>query len=817
MIQKIYLCVVIGLLAISCNPTKNLGSNEVFLRGNTIDISGKIIEQDVLYPYIKQRDNKRAMWFFKVKLQQHLMFNDSALVVKNDKKRKKLTAKNQKRLEAGKDTVEFKPTFFTRLKQSGEKPVIFDSTLAFETATQFEKALFNRGYFHSKITPHFQYNKKRNKVSVIYTADEGPQFKLNKIAIVINDTSLKESVKTTNKYSLLHKGDPFNTDKIDHERLRFTSEMRNQGYYYFTKEYLVYEIDSSIEGNLVDIKIILKNPSEINTASDSVTITQHEKYRIGSITLNTSFNPKFNDNPSDSIHFENLIYVNLSRLEYDPHTFVNKLFYNSGEYYSQGAESKTYTRLSGLNNFKYINIGFSKDDQDTNLLNCNILMTPFPSQSVGVEVEGTNTSGNLGVSGYLSYLHRNIFNNAEQLKIRIKGGLEAQQTNSVSDQSNPDGFNIFNTVEYGIESSLTFQDLLLPSGLNEKILRKFNQPKTSFNYIMNYQNRPDFERFLINSSMAYIFTNKGVHTNQFYIYPIDLSFIRIKKSADFAKRLDELNNPLLDATYDNQFIAGSRIIETWTNKKTTSQNSFALNRAQFELAGNVLYLADKALNNSPTIDTASGDTYYSIGGVRYAQFVKVQNDFHYNTRVGRSQTMAYRFLGGIGVPYGNAKSLPYDRSFYGGGANDMRGWQARSLGPGSMIDSLKVGVDQVADIKLQLSAEYRFNIFKTLEGAIFADAGNIWLLREDPARPNADFDIKRFYEEIALSVGTGARFNFGFLLIRLDWGIKIFDPSLPKGQRFVLNNGDYLNNYKEYTGGKSYQYSVFNLGIGYPF
>ena len=156
-------------------------------------------------------------------------------------------------------------------------------------------------------------------------------------------------------------------------------------------------------------------------------------------------------------------------------------------------------------NFKYINIGFSKDDQDTNLLNCNILMTPFPSQSVGVEVEGTNTSGNLGVSGYLSYLHRNIFSNAEQLKIRIKGGLEAQQTNSVSDDSNPDGLNIFNTVEYGIESSLTFQDLILPSRLSEKILRKFNQPKTSVNYIMNYQNRPDFERFLINSSMAAFF------------------------------------------------------------------------------------------------------------------------------------------------------------------------------------------------------------------------------------------------------------------------------------------------------------------------
>lgn len=817
MIQKIYVCLVIGLLAISCKPTKNLGPNQVYLQNNKIDISGKIIEQDVLYPYLKQRDNKRALWFFKVKLQQYLMFDEEKVKIKNEKKRQKIQTKNQKRLEAGKDTLEFKPSMAYKLKKGGEKPVIFDSTLAYETAEQFEKALFNRGYFHNKVTPEFQYNKKGNKVQVVYTADEGPQFKINKIALVINDTALKDAVKVANKYSLLHKGDPYNTDKIDNERMRFTGEMRNQGYYYFSKEYLVYEIDSGLADNVVNIKVILKNPSEINTSNDSLTVTKHEKYRVGTITLNTSFNPKFNDDPTDSIHFENLIYVNLSRLKYDPHTFVNKLFYSSGEYYSQEAEARTYTRLSGLNNFKYINIGFSKDDQDTNLLNCNILMTPFPSQSVGVEVEGTNTSGNLGISGYLSYLHRNIFSNAEQLKIRIKGGLEAQQTNSVSDENNPDGLNIFNTVEYGIESSLTFQDLILPSGLSEKILRKFNRPKTSVNYIMNYQNRPDFERFLVNSSMAYIFTNKNVNTNQFFIYPIDLSFIRINKSADFAQRLEELNNPLLDATYDNQFIAGSKIIETWTNKETTAQRSFSWNRAQFEMAGNLLYLADKALNSTPVMDTASGDTYYTLGEVRYAQFVKIQNDFHYNTRINQSQTVAYRFLGGVGVPYGNAKSLPYDRSFYGGGANDMRGWQARSLGPGSMIDSLKVGVDQVADIKLQVSVEYRFNIFKALEGALFADAGNIWLLRKDEARPNADFDLDRFYKEIALSVGTGARFNFGFLLVRLDWGIKLYDPALPIGQRWVIDRGDYLNNYQNYTGGKSYQYSVFNLGIGYPF
>ena len=181
--------------------------------------------------------------------------------------------------------------------------------------------------------------------------------------------------------------------------------------------------------------------------------------------------------------------------------------------------------------------------------------------------------------------------------------------------------------------------------------------------------------------------------------------------------------------------------------------------------------------------------------------------------------MAYRFLGGLGVAYGNNKVLPYDRSFYGGGANDNRGWRARSLGPGSMIDSLKAGIDQVADIKIQISAEYRFKMFKALEGALFADAGNIWLFRDDPERPNANFEWDRFYKELALSTGIGLRFNFGFLLVRLDWGFKIIDPNLPEGERFVLRKipGGYLENYQKYSGGASYNKNVLNLGIGYPF
>ncbi|MFT6802506.1 MAG: outer membrane protein assembly factor BamA [Salibacteraceae bacterium] len=801
-IKKIYVLAVFGFAIVACNPVKHIPKGKVFLKNNWIAISSKVIDQDALYPYLRQKSNKRALWVVKIKMQQYLLYNDSALAVRNEKKHHKTDAKNQKRLAAGKDTIAFKPVLGFRLKKAGEAPVIFDTRATTETAEQLNKALFNKGYFKNEIFVDLEYNSDSTKVNVIYSAAPGEQYNLNRIALVIADSSLTSAIKIANTFSLLHTGDFYNTEVIDAERLRFTTEMRNQGFFYFAKEYIDFEIDSALSGNEVNIKIIIKNPTIDDPNSDQKIVTQHKKYTIGHITLNTSFNPNFTDQLDDSIHFENLIYVNLSRLRYNPHSFINKLFFKKGDLYNQNKEQRSYARISGLNNFSYINIGFLPDANNPDILNCNILMTPLPSQSIGIETEGTTSSGNLGVSGYLNYTHRNLFGNAEEFKIRLKGGVEAQQTNSNTDDENK----AFNTIEWGAETSIIFQELILPYGIKSTILKKFNRPKTSVNFIINYQQRPDFTRRLIHISTGYFFTRKDVNTNEVFLYPIDISYINIDKEDAFQARLDELNNPLLNSTYDNQFILGSRVIETWSNRISIQQKSFILNRIQAEVAGNALSLIDQSIPNAEN----NGD-FTTLGGVRYAQFFKFQNDWHLTNRVSRNSSLAYKFLAGIGVPYGNSEALPYDRSFYGGGANDNRGWRARTLGPGSLLDSdsVKSGVDQVADIKIQISAEYRFNIVKSIEGAAFIDAGNIWLLKNDPERANAHFDISRFYKELAIAVGPGIRLNFGFLLVRFDWGFKIYNPGLPVTQRWLgQDNNNFTENIKN---------STFNLGIGYPF
>lgn len=800
-IKKIYIPLAISIIMGACNPIHYIAKNEVYLKSNKVQIANQIALVDFLTPHIQQKANTRYFWAVKVKMQQYLMFNDSNITVRNNKKKRKYYAKNKKRVLHGKDTSEFIPVLGDRIKQIGEAPVIFDKNLSKKTIVQFKKTLFNLGFFHNQVSVDYNYNRDSNKVKVRYVTIEGPQFIFDKITIESEDTTLIEAIQLANTYSILHDGDPYNTDNIDRERTRFTTEMRNQGYFYFSKDFITYEVDSARDGNLVDLKIIIKNPPP----TDSELAKSNIKYTIGEITINSSYNPNFTTTLTDTIHFGDLIYENLSQLKYNPDLFLDIFFLKKGHMYSLRDQDRTYSRVLGLNNFSYINIGFIPSLSDSSILNCNVLLTPLPTQTIGVEIEGVNSSSNLGVSGYFNYQNRNLFGNAEEFKIRFKGGVEAQQTNS-SQASDPNLFQLVNTFEYGIESSLIFQKLLLPYSIKTNLLKQFNQPKTSLNFIINYQARPDFKRNLINISTGYFFSRKKENTIDYFIYPTDISFIRINKSAAFEERLNSLNNPLLNSTYDDQFILSTRLITSWSNFTNINQKSRILNRAQFEIGGNLISLLKPLLT-----EPEPNEDYYTVSGVRYAQFFKMQNDWSITQEINQNQSFAFKALAGIGVPYGNSEALPYDRSFYGGGANDNRGWRARTLGPGSLRadNPAKNGVDQVADIKLLIGAEYRFKIIKSVEGALFVDAGNIWLLKADPSRPDANFALDRFLREFAIAAGPGLRFNFGFLLIRFDWGFRLHDPAEPIGQRWIGQKPDYWKNYNNN--------SVFNLGIGYPF
>ncbi len=801
----------------SCSSTKHLAENEKLVTKVKVKTDGKY-EGDPLLPVVRQLPNRKTLWLFRIHLAIYNTYDQEKLKKRNEKKRKKIALKNQKRLELGKDSIEFKPVWGYRFwKKSGEPPVIYDSLLSIKSVTALENFLFNRGYFNNSVSYHTseKYEKRhKKKTKVIYCVHLGTPYKINKLSIHMNDTALKDDIKEAIKGTLVHPGELYNANTLDDERSRFASKMRDRGYYYFNREYIKYEIDSMIGNHKVDVKMFIQDMVKTiatKSGTDSTVIEKHHKYTINKIYVNTSFNPRFTDDYDDSLSFMNLTFINKRLLNYYPRPIRYSIFIRKGKLYSEAAQRYTYSRLSGTNNFKFVNITFEEGDKPYSL-DCKVNMTPFPHQSIGFEVEGTNTSSNLGVSGYLTYQNKNIFKGMEIFRVRVKGGVEAQQTNALGDntQGENNTLSIFNTVEYGIEMSLSLQQLIALTRRKVTDVPLYQNPRTTFTGIYNFQNRPDFKRELINASISYFFTIDRKNRNTFRFFPITVSFIRIDKSPEFQDRLDELNNPLLNSTYDNTFIFGLNIFHIWTNQKDSKVPNYWVAQSLFEIAGNLLYLGNNVFNS--TEYNEDGHTFYKIGGIRYAQYIKVQEDASYHNRINKHQKMAYRILGGIGIAYGNSVSLPYDKSFYGGGANDNRAWTARSLGPGSMSDSLKAGIDQVGDIKLEFNIEYRFDIIKLLEGALFVDAGNIWLLRKDEERPNAEFKFDRFYKEIALGAGAGIRFNFGFMLIRFDFGFRIYDPGLPEKNRWVFNNAAYLK-----TLPSRYNYFTFNLGINYPF
>jgi len=715
--------------------------------------------------------------------------------------------------------LEFAPVWGYRLKHnSGEPPVAYDSNLAERSVQQLSQRLFNKGYFRNQVTFSTETFRNGRKVKVTYFVKVKDPYLIKKVQKAIRDTSLLDEVKILSRQTKLRVGDNYDVEVLDAERARIVSGMRNMGYYDFIRDYVAFEIDSTYETTAVKVKVIIKDPRNTSTNelnADSNEFGKHLRYRIDKIYLNSSFSPKYSPSEEDTILYDELIIQNASHLKYFPKRLRRAVFINSGDLFSEETQRYTYSRLTSLSNFKFISIQYEKGDEP-NTLNCRINMTPFPRQSLGVEGEGTNSQGNLGISGYLSYNNKNTFGGAEQLLIRLKGGLEAQQTNTFSSgEANPTNtFDVFNTVEYGLETSILLPDLLLVRQRSRSSIPKYRVPKTSLNLIFNFQNRPDFVRTLINTSLKYSFQLNTKKLNSFVVYPINASYININKSPDFRARLDSLNNPTLSATYDSTFILGTQVIHLWSNKRGSVPN-YTQNQVNVEFAGNSLNLVNNLLGTEPI--EKDGESFYVLGNIRYAQFFKISDDIRYYTQLTRHQKLAYRLFGGIGIPYGNTTTLPFDKSFFGGGANDIRAWRARTLGPGGLLldNPNKQGIDQVADIKIEANAEYRFDLIRQLEGALFMDVGNIWLLSADSTRPNADFDINRFYKEIAVGAGAGLRLNFGFLLVRFDFGFKIRDPALPENERWIFNDRPSLRALEEQ--GFQYEYWTFNLGIDYPF
>ena len=463
---------------------------------------------------------------------------------------------------------------------------------------------------------------------------------------------------------------------------------------------------------------------------------------------------------------------------------VRNLFIKSGDRYLQRDLDLTYKRLQELNVFKFINLYFKEVPRDSvqteYLIDLNIQLTPMSKLDFTIESEVTNTGSNIGLDGSFGYRNKNTFQGAEVLELKIKGGLEALPNSSNS--TNTNNFLVFNTYNIGPEANFGLKKFLLPHFIEKKTSR-YSNPKTNFNLGYNKQNSPDYDRSITNFGFNYSWS--PTTKQRWIIYPIDINSVLVNLTPEFEQKLLDLNDPQLVYAYETHLITASRFTWSTTSLSKSTDKDFVYFRGTYEVAYKLF---------SPKRQPS--------------QYNKVELDFSQYHRIDKYNNLISHYMMGIGIPYGDSKALPFEKSFFAGGANSMRAWYARTLGPGSYKNTSDI--EQSGDLKLETNFEYRSDLVEfangmKLEGAAFVDAGNIWLLNDDNSRPGGKFS-SGFIKEIGIGSGLGLRFNFSFFVFRLDFAVKLRDPSLDATERWVYPNQKFVIG--DITP---------SLAIGYPF
>lgn len=681
------------------------------------------------------------------------------------------------------------------LRQIGEEPVIWDKDLTEKSNNQISLYLMNKGYYDAKVRDTVYFNRKRAYVD--YYIKPGQPYKIGNISYYFEDTSLRQVVLADTLNRLFRRNSYFDVDVLQKERERLESLLKNNGYYRFSKEYVYYEADSSRSKRKIDLVVGIKK--FLAHATDTVGSAFHPKYQIQNISVYPDFDPKGNIGAKgemlfkDTLSYENFKFIYNAPLWIKPQVISQAIFLSPGHLFDQRNSDETYKHLASLRVFKFVNIQYNdlaKDTSNTgNLkpLNCVIQLSPFLPQSYSTEAELTISSGYLGGAANLNYQHKNLFRGAETLDLKLRGAVEAVKQNGLSQ--------LKHATELGTEATIRVPKFLLPFK-GEKFVKKYD-PKTDISTAYNYQRRPDYTRTLVTLSFGYNW--RGYKYVTHIVDPIDVNFVNLPViDSSFAK---SIKGTYLEYSYKNQMIVTTSYSGTFNNQNLKKNNNFIFAKLNLESAGNLLSTVNRIANN-PKVD---GN--YKIFNTRYAQYVRGDLDFRYNQIIDDNNSVVYRGFIGIGIPYGNSTALPFEKKYFSGGANSIRAWHVRSLGPGSYKETEIFSFpNSTGDMKLEANLEYRFKMFWILEGALFLDAGNVWDIKKQADRPGANFEWSRFGREIAIGSGLGMRLNFSYFIFRFDTGLKLRDPLATYPDKWIMGNRGFNHNDLGY-----------NIAIGYPF
>lgn len=818
-IQSFLIITLSLLLFSSCNSTRKLKDGEYLLVNNYIVDKDTKLDKTNMEDLLKQKPNRKIFRVFRFHLWLHNLVNEKKLASRRIQYNKKVEKRNLKRVAKGKrEKTNNRQLFREWLLEIGEPPVIYDSMLAQKSAVQLKMYLNNKGYFISSVDDSVRF-KKNKKADVFYTIHAAPPYTIYNMDYKITDELVKYYIFADTSNTLIKKGNNYDVDELQKERERITNELNNNGYYLFTKEYIQYNIDTTLSNNQVNITLEIKNfTKKIADSSDSVVTSPHQRFYINNVYILPDYiSKKLDAGEKDTIITNDYFILHTKNLRYKKRVLLNAIFIRKGELYQAKKTDDTYKRLAELKAFKSINIYF--DQIGGNKLNCYIQLSPILKQSFTIETQGKNTSGNLGVEGSMIYQNRNLFRGAEVLELKLKAGVEAQQTanatnsNNIGNLSNP--VKQFNTVEIGPEVNLYIPRFLIPGKFK---FSKQSNPKTIFTSSFIYQRRPFYTRYTTNFSMGYTWRESEV--KQHTINPLVVNFVKIDLRSTFDSITQNINDKYLLNSFINHLSTTSRYTFTYNEQDMQRLRNFSFFKFNVESSGNILRglynLANQIQPNTLKKDSLGR---YHIAGIPYSQYVRTDVDYRYYFNTNEINKVVLRIAAGIGVPFINLPSLPLERLFFSGGSNGIRAWQSRTLGPGSYSNKGESNFDQFGDCQLEGNVEYRFKLFKMLHGAVFLDAGNSWLRKPDPGRVGGEFKLDRFYKEIALGSGIGARGDFNFFVLRLDVGIKVRDPQFEEKKRWVIQHWfdtKWKNDYKS-THPRKYNFIAFNIGIGYPF
>ena len=768
------------LLLWSCSTTRHVPAGSMLLDNVhiTVDDTSKVKSADLIN-YLRQTPNHKVLGFAKLQLG---MYNLS-----------------------GKDSTKWYNKWIRRL---GQPPVIYNDELTAASRKQLRQALINKGYMGATVDVDTVIKSSGKKINVNYKVHPGSPHYISSISYDIPDTAIERLIMIDTMRIALKPDDLFDRTALDEERVQITERLRNRGYYAFTKEYITFYADTADGSKGVDLTLTVRPPRRQGATANLPVDTAllHSPYRINRVMFVTDSRSGLSPDQmipagSDTVSYRDIQVVYGDDRYLRPSALDEKCFLKPGDLYRARDVDRTYEALSQLGIIKSINIEMvpTGEVDGHKYLDAYIFITRNKKQSVSLELEGTNSEGDLGFGVGLAYSHRDVGRRSNLFNAKFRTSYESLS-------GNLSGLINDRYTEYATEVGFTFPKFLFPF-----LRRSFTHRVKAVTEVAascNYQERPEYTRIIAGAAWKYKWTARNGNERRTFDL-LDINYVYLPESTnDFIDQIAP-SNPLLRYSYEDHFImrmgytfyrTNKRIASIADSRRYTVQRYIYSLRAAAETAGNLLY-AISSLSGQKRHDDA-----YSVFGIRYAQYAKVDVDYSLMRNFNSRHSLGFHVGAGIGVPYGNSRVLPFEKRFYAGGANGVRGWGVRTLGPGAFDSRNNVTdfINQCGDIRLDLNAEYRVKLFWVFEGALFVDAGNIWTIHNYENQPGGMFHFSTFWKQIAVAYGAGLRLDFTYFLLRFDLGVKAYNPAANQERWPIIHP----------RWGRD---TAFHFSVGYPF